>query len=165
LRTGAVAAPGSFEIEFRRQEMARSSPTANGPALLHPLFVAASAALLIGALVTDIVYAETLLFQWDNFSIWLITGGLIAAALAGLALIFDMLLGRAGPINWLRFVLLVGAALLSLLNALVHSRDAYTAVVPQGLMLSAVVTVILLIVVAHGWAVAAVRTPSKGPRS
>jgi len=128
--------------------------------LLHPLFVAASAALLIAALVTDILYAETLLFQWENFSIWLITAGLVAAAFAGLALILDVLLGRAGPLNWIRFVLLVGAALLSLLNALVHSRDAYTAVVPQGLVLSVVVTGILLIVVAHGWSIAAVRIPS-----
>jgi uncharacterized membrane protein len=145
--------------------MTEPRQTAGAPVLLHPLFVAASASLLIGALVTDILYAETLLFEWDNFSIWLITGGLLTAALAGLALVFDLLLGRAGGINWIRFVLLVGAALLSLLNALVHSRDAYTAVVPQGLMLSAVVTFILLTVAVHGWSIAALRTPAKGTPS
>ncbi len=145
--------------------MPTSTRRASSPMLLHPLFVAAGAALLIGALVTDIIYAQTLLFQWNNFSIWLITGGLILAALAGLALLIDVALGRAGPINWLRFVLLVGAALLSLLNAFVHSRDAYTAVVPQGLMLSVVVAVILLIVALHGWGIAPVRTLSRGQRS
>ena len=135
------------------------------PRLLHPPFVVAGATLLIAALITDIIYARTLLFQWDNFSIWLITGGLIVAVVAGLALLLDVLLGRAGPIYWLRFVLLFGAALLSLLNAFVHSRDAYTAVVPQGLELSVVVTVILLIVVVHGGSIAAVRTRSTGARS
>jgi uncharacterized membrane protein len=135
------------------------------PRLLHPPLIAAGAALLIAALITDIIYAQTLLFQWDNFSIWLITGGLILAVIAGVALLLDVLLGRAGPINWLRFTLLFGAALLSLLNAFVHSRDAYTAVVPQGLELSVVVTVILLIVVVHGWSIAPVRTRSTGVRS
>ncbi len=41
------------------------------------------------------------------------------------------------------------AVLLSLLNAFVHSRDGYTAVVPTGVMLSGLVVVILLIT---GWA-------------
>jgi uncharacterized membrane protein len=41
------------------------------------------------------------------------------------------------------------AVLLSLLNAFVHSRDGYTAVVPTGLALSGLVVVILLIT---GWA-------------
>lgn len=145
--------------------MANSSQSAAVPMLLHPLFVAAGAALLITALVTDIFYAETLLFEWNIFSIWLITAGLIAAGLAGVALVLDVLLGRAGPINWLRFVLLIGAALLSVMNALVHSRDSYSAVVPQGLMLSVVVTVTLLIVVVHGWSVAPIRTSLKGTRS
>jgi hypothetical protein len=55
--------------------------------------------------VTDIFYTRTLLFQWNNFSIWLITGGLILAALASFSLAIDVLLGRAGPINWPRFAL------------------------------------------------------------
>jgi uncharacterized membrane protein len=35
--------------------------------------------------------------------------------------------------------------LISLLNAFVHSRDAYTAVVPDGLTLSAIVVAVLLL--------------------
>jgi uncharacterized membrane protein len=35
--------------------------------------------------------------------------------------------------------------LLSLINAFVHSRDGYTAVVPTGLMLSGLVVVVLLL--------------------
>jgi uncharacterized membrane protein len=37
------------------------------------------------------------------------------------------------------------AALLSLVNAFVHSRDGYTAVVPTGLMLSGLVVAVLLL--------------------
>jgi uncharacterized membrane protein len=54
--------------------------------------------------------------------------------------------------------------LLSLLNAFVHSRDGYTAVVPQGLCLSAIVTVLLLVIGWRGWSLAALRpTPSPSP--
>ena len=58
----------------------------DGPRLLHPGLIAAGAALLIGALVTDIFYSQTADMQWANFSVWLITAGLILALLAGLAL-------------------------------------------------------------------------------
>jgi uncharacterized membrane protein len=37
------------------------------------------------------------------------------------------------------------AVLLALTNAFVHSRDGYTAVVPAGLMLSALVIVVLVL--------------------
>jgi uncharacterized membrane protein len=120
---------------------------------LHPRLIGLGAGLLVAAFATDVTYAKTLLFQWDNFSIWLLTGGLLLAALAGLALILDIALHRITAINWLRFSGLVAAALLSLLNAFVHSRDAYTAVVPQGLALSTLVSAILVIVGWHGWSV------------
>ena len=125
--------------------------------LLHPGLIAAGAALLIGALVTDIFYSQTADMQWANFSVWLITAGLILALLAGLALLIDVLHGRAGPVSWVHFTALAGAALLSLVNVFVHSRDAWTSVVPQGLMLSVVVTVCLLLIGWRGWSVTAVR--------
>jgi uncharacterized membrane protein len=127
------------------------------PTLLHPPLVAAGAALLIAAFATDVVYWRTLLFQWDNFSIWLILAGLVLAALAGLALLLDVARGRIGAMAWGRFAGFVVAALLSLLNAFIHSRDAYTAVYPQGLALSAVVTVILVVLGWHGWSLRVAR--------
>ena len=119
--------------------------------LLHPRMVAASAALLLAGFVTDVCYWRTLLVQWENFSMWLLTGGLVTALFAGLLLLLDAFLGRLRSIAWPRFLLLTAAALLSLVNAFVHSRDAYTAVVPQGLALSTIVAALLLIVGAHGW--------------
>jgi uncharacterized membrane protein len=44
--------------------------------------------------------------------------------------------------------------MLSLVNAFVHSRDAWTSVVPQGILLSALSTVLLLIAGARGWSLA-----------
>jgi uncharacterized membrane protein len=40
---------------------------------------------------------------------------------------------------------------LSIVNVLVHSRDGYTAVVPTGLALSGLVTVLLLSLAVGGW--------------
>ena len=126
------------------------------PRLLHPRLIAPGAALLIAAFATDVIYARTLLFQWDNFSIWLLAAGLVFAALAGLALLLDVARRRIGAMAWGRFAGFTVAALLSLLNAFVHSRDAYTAVVPNGLELSALVTVILLVLGWRGWSLSAV---------
>jgi uncharacterized membrane protein len=109
--------------------------------------------LLIAAFATDVAYAKTLLFQWDNFSIWLLTGGLLLAAFAALALVLDIASHRIAAIDWLRFSGFAAAVLLSLLNAFVHSRDAYTAVVPDGLALSALVSAILVIVGWRSWSV------------
>ena len=115
---------------------------------VHPRFVGFGATLLIGAFATDVAYCVSDLFQWENFSAWLIAAGLASAAAGAVALIFDLLRHRVRKIDWRRFSGFSAAALLSLLNAFVHSRDAYTAVVPQGVILSGIVTAILL---ALGW--------------
>ena len=145
--------------------MAISTEHSRAPRLWHPPLIAGGATLLIGALVTDIYYSQTADMQWANFSVWLITAGLILALLAGIALVLDLALGRAGRISWVHMVALAGAALLSLLNVFVHSRDAWTSVVPQGLELSVVVVVCLVIIGWRGWSVTTVRTPAKGNRS
>jgi hypothetical protein len=74
---------------------------------------------------------------WERFSIWLIVAGLILAGLAAIAYVIDLASGRQidSP-AWPRVVGYALAVLLSLMNAFVHSRDGYTAVVPTGLMLS-----------------------------
>src|SRR5579875_4005717 len=43
------------------------------------------AAFFTGTLVTDIMYWQTKLFMWNNFSAWLLTFGCIMAAFAGIA--------------------------------------------------------------------------------
>ncbi|MDA9519778.1 hypothetical protein XI06_05250 [Bradyrhizobium sp. CCBAU 11434] len=132
--------------------------------MLHPGFIGAGSTLLIAGLATDIMYWSTSNWQWANSSAWLITAGLALALVATIVLIIDFLSGRAGRINWISFLLVAVAALLSLLNVFVHSRDAWTSVVPQGISLSAIVTILLLMAAATGWRVTAVRTTAAGDR-
>jgi len=67
-----------------------------------PEIVGLGATLLIGAFATDVAYAQSDLFQWENFSIWLITAGLALAAAAAVALIFDAVQHRISAIDWAR---------------------------------------------------------------
>jgi len=151
-RTIALISRGVLTLRPPPEPLSRSGSP------LHPRLIGLGAPLLIAALATDLAYANSLLFQWENFSIWLLAGGLLLAALAGLAVLLDIVLHRITGIHWVRFSGFSVAALLSLLNALVHSRDAYTAVVPEGLALSAIVSVILVIIGWRGWSVSARQT-------
>jgi uncharacterized membrane protein len=134
------------------------------PLLLHPPFVAAAAALLVAAFVTDLMYYQTSLMQWANFSAWLIVGGLVVALLAAIFLLADFLLGHTGSLHTAEFIGLVIAAVLSIFNALIHSRDAWTSVVPQGIIISAIVAVLLLVMSFRGWSVTAARVRTEGGR-
>ena len=113
---------------------------------IHKMLVSFSVAYFAGALVTDLVYWQIPDVLWERFSIWLITAGLIMAGLAAIAYVIDLASGRRIDRPALpRVVGYTLAVLLSLMNAFVHSRDGYTAVVPTGLMLSGLVTVVLLL--------------------
>ena len=113
---------------------------------IHKILVSFSAAYFAGALVTDLVYWQIPDVLWERFSVWLITAGLIMAGLAAIAYVIDLAGGRRidSP-AWPRAVGYAIAVLFSLVNAFVHSRDGYTAVVPTGLMLSGLVVAVLLV--------------------
>jgi uncharacterized membrane protein len=144
--------------------MANRNEAARPPRLLHPIFAGPAAALLMAALFTDYMYYSTALMQWANFSAWLIVGGLVIALLAAIFLVIDVLLGRSGPLHRLEFAGLVVAAVLSIFNAFVHSRDAWTSVVPTGITLSAIVAIILFALSFRGWSVTAERVRRQGDR-
>jgi uncharacterized membrane protein len=80
--------------------------------LLHPGLVASSATLLIATFVSDVLYWQTLLFQWNNVSEWLLAAGLLFAGLAAIAFVIDLALRRFRKVAWLRFAGLTIAALL-----------------------------------------------------
>lgn len=132
-------------------------------ALLHRGFIGAGAVLLIAAFGTDYAYYTTSLWQWANFSAWLITAGLIVTLIAGFLLLIDFATRRAGRLNSASFILVAAGTLLSLINAFVHSRDAWTSVVPQGILLSAASTILLLIAGARGWGLATSRATGDRP--
>jgi uncharacterized membrane protein len=112
----------------------------------HKVPASFSAAYFAGALVTDIVYWQMPDVMWERFSIWLIVAGLIMAGLATAAYAIDLLSRRRiDRPAWPRAIGYALATLIALVNAFVHSRDGFTAVVPTGLMLSALVIVVLLL--------------------
>jgi uncharacterized membrane protein len=130
--------------------------------LLHPSFVAMGGTLLIAAFFTDYQYMSSSLFQWANFSAWLITAGLVLALISAIFLAIDLLIGGAGRIRWVDFAILALAVILSIFNALVHSRDGWTSVVPDGIVLSAISAILLLVAAFRGWAVTADHLPADG---
>lgn len=118
---------------------------------LHPVLVPIPIVFFIGTFLTDIAYWMTDDIMWDRFSIWLVTIGFITAVIAAVAGLIDLLISpltrqmRSAWLHSLGNIVLLG---LGLLNVLVHTRDAYTSVLPWGLTLS---TIIVLLLVVTGW--------------
>jgi uncharacterized membrane protein len=99
------------------------------------------------ALITDLVYWRVPDVMWETFSVWLITAGLVMAGFSVVAGLIDFVGHRRNPALtpvWPHVLATALAFVLALINAFVHSRDGYTAVVPTGLTLSGLVMVILL---------------------
>ena len=121
---------------------------------IHPMLVPFPIACFVGTLLTDIAYWRTADIQWANFSAWLLTIGLIVTVLAAIAGAIDFLseprIRRLKP-AWIHAIGNVVAVVLAIFNAFVHTRDAYTSVVPTGLILSALVVLILLVTGWNGW--------------
>ncbi len=100
----------------------------------------------VGALLTDLSYVNSGgNFLWINFSSWLITAGLVFGGIAIVILIVDAI---RGSVSWLAFLAVGAAWVVEFLNALIHARDGWSAVVPTGLILS-IIGVLLILV--GGW--------------
>jgi uncharacterized membrane protein len=116
--------------------------------LLYSWFSPFPIACFVGALLTDLVYWGAPDAMWETFSVWLITAGLVMAGISLVAALIDLARPRhqhpTAISVWPRVLITAVALGLALINAFVHSRDGYTAVVPTGLILSALVVMILL---------------------
>jgi uncharacterized membrane protein len=111
-------------------------------------------ACFVATLFTDIVYWRTAAMQWANMSAWLLVVGLIIAVFAAAAGLIDFCGDRRIRqlrSAWVHALGNVTALILSIFNAFIHTRDAYTSVVPTGLILSAIVVLILLVTGWNGW--------------
>ena len=112
------------------------------PGPLHATLLAGTVPLFLGALLSDIAYYQTYQIQWSNFAAWLIAGGLVFCGLAWLFALANLL--RAEPKAGrptVYFLLLLVTWALGLVNAFEHAKDAW-AVMPSGLVLSAIVTLL-----------------------
>lgn len=122
---------------------------------IHPMLVPFPIVCFVGALITDIAYYVTANMIWADFSAWLVTVGVIMGVLAAIAGLVDFASNRrirAQRPAWPHVLGNILVLVLSSFNVLVHSRDAWTSVVPTGLILSAIVVLILPITGWLGWA-------------
>jgi uncharacterized membrane protein len=137
----------AHEVEIRPTARVAGHP-------IHPMLVPVPIVCFIGALVTDIAYAASGQMMWSDFSAWLIVVGLIVGVLAGIAGLTDFLGNRLVRVQTPAWPHMLGNMLvlvLSFFNALIHSRDAWTSVVPTGLILSAIVVLVLPVTGWLGW--------------
>jgi len=101
----------------------------------------------VAALVFDVIYSKSATMQWDKGAAWLIVFGLLFAIVPRLLNLWQVWITsrrsatRAEKLDfWLNLFAIVAA----IVNAFVHSRDAY-AVVPTGLWLSGCTVTLLSI--------------------
>jgi uncharacterized membrane protein len=111
-------------------------------------------ACFVGTLLTDLAYWATADMMWADFSAWLLVFGIGTGVLVAITAFVD-LLGtrhvRARRPAWLSFVGNVLALVVAIFNILVHSRDAWTSVVPGGLILSLLTVLIMAFATRQGW--------------
>lgn len=118
---------------------------------LHPMLVPLPIGFLVGAFLTDIAYLTSSWSGFAYFSAWLIAAGIVTALLAAVAGFVDFLGEpriRAIRKSWYHLIGNLLAVALSVVNLIVHMRDGAAAVLPLGIWLSGIVTVLLLF---NGW--------------
>lgn len=120
---------------------------------IHALLVPVPVVCFTGALLTDIVYSRSANMQWANFSAWLLFFGIVFGVLAAIAGMIDFgghrRIRRQAP-AWPHAIGNLIVLILALFNNFVHSRDAWTSVVPTGLILSALTVLAMIVTVVLG---------------
>lgn len=99
----------------------------------------------VGALVFDVVYANSPDLMWVKCAAWLISLGLVVAIaprLINLVQVWRPGAGRYTAPSKAAFVLHLAGIAAAIANAFVHSRDAYAAV-PDGVWLSAITVALM----------------------
>ncbi|MEO8997336.1 MAG: DUF2231 domain-containing protein [Nitrosospira sp.] len=99
----------------------------------------------VAALIFDVVYAYSFDVLWGKGAAWLISIGLLFAIIPRLINLVHVWFIKNQPVAYaekIDFWLNLFAITAAIVNAFVHTRDAY-AIIPQGIWLSAF-TVILL---------------------
>ncbi|MGP3593894.1 DUF2231 domain-containing protein [Vagococcus sp. WN89Y] len=101
----------------------------------------------VAAWIFDILYLKSYQIMWTEAASWLIAIGLVIAIIPRLINLVQVWFTQrrlATPAVKIHFWLYLVAIIVAIVNAFVHSRDAY-AVVPLGVILSTIVVVLLLI--------------------
>jgi uncharacterized membrane protein len=118
---------------------------------LHALLLAGAFPLFLGVLLADLAYHQTFEIQWKNFASWLLVGALVFSGLALLwAIVETARTGWRAPWRAIYLILLLVAWVLGLVNAFVHSADAWASM-PQGLILAALDLLLALLALGLGF--------------
>ncbi|WP_371347589.1 DUF2231 domain-containing protein [Ancylobacter sp. IITR112] len=134
---------------------------------LHPFLMLIPATCLTTGLLTDLAYWATVNTMWADFSAWLVSAGAILAWLVAIAGLVELLMRpalrlRAGmPAYVLAYL---AAMVLATFNMLVHTRDAWSSVVPWGLALSALTVLAFLAAAAAAYVLVAHPRSGGAPR-
>jgi uncharacterized membrane protein len=133
---------------------------------LYAMLVPFPVACLTGALLTDLAYWKTAEMMWANFSAWLVSAGAVLIVIVALVGIVDFFRRRGSRSRALRDPAFAGqlvvetrpvwphvigtilVIVIAIINMFVHTRDAWTSVVPLGLSLSALTVVVFIVT---GW--------------
>jgi uncharacterized membrane protein len=121
---------------------------------IHAMLVPIPIACFVGALLTDITYFATAEMMWADFSAWLLSVGFIIGVLAAFAGIIDFFGNRSVRAQAPAWPHALGNLLIlvvAFFNLLIHTRDAWTSVVPIGLSLSIITALILPVTGWLGW--------------
>lgn len=140
------------EQTLHEQTLRPTAQVAKHP--IHPMLVPIPIVCFIGALVTDIAYACTAEMMYADFSAWLLLVGIVFGVLAAIAGLIDFLgnrLIRQQTPAWPHLIGNVAVLIIAFFNNLVHTRDAWTSVMPTGLILSIITVLILPITGWLGW--------------
>jgi uncharacterized membrane protein len=115
---------------------------------VHRFLQAFPVAGFAGALVTDVMYVTTTNMIWADFSDWLLAVGFGVGILALIAGLINLVRRRRVRSGRLTAVYVIGSLVVMILagfNNFVHSRDAWTSVMPEGLALSVATVVVMLL--------------------
>jgi uncharacterized membrane protein len=121
---------------------------------IHPMLIPFPIAFFVATLVCDIAYWRSGDIGWNTASLWLLGAGLVMAALAAIAGLIDVLSEpriRALSEVWWHAG---GNVLLVLIQAwswFARYTEGAAAVVPKGLILSAVAVALMLFTGWMGW--------------
>ena len=109
--------------------------------------------LFLGALLSDWAYSVSYEVQWINFASLLIAGALVFLG-AALLLTFVRAMLVVATLRrhvWVLFGLILITFVVGFINALVHAKDA-GATMPDGLLLSVVVFILVVLSMGYGFA-------------
>jgi uncharacterized membrane protein len=140
-----------MSIQAADDAMARGDLRSNVGIGRQPIYrrlAAFAGSCFVGTLATDIAYARTADLMWADFSDWLVTVGVIVGYLTIVVAVIEMITIRSPLRRRPTLPYAVGnfiALIIATVDMLVHTRDAWTSVVPLGLTLSAVVVLVLIL--------------------